>query len=146
MTQFILYTKEKKLPMELNTNVRFYYCKHCGKICVLVNETGTPTICCGEVMEELKPNQVDFVEEKHIPKITRHGQEVIITIGSKLHPMHSDHYIQWIMIQTNKGFHKRNLNPVDDPIARFTLQDDERLINVFDYCNLHKLWRAENIS
>ena len=33
--------------------MKFYICKHCGKIIAVVNERAVPTICCGEKMEEL---------------------------------------------------------------------------------------------
>ncbi|MDD3199839.1 MAG: desulfoferrodoxin, partial [Eubacteriales bacterium] len=29
-------------------------CKHCGKVVSLFRDTGAPTICCGEQMEEIK--------------------------------------------------------------------------------------------
>ena len=47
--------------------MKFYRCKHCGKIIAVVNGVKVPTICCGEVMEELVPGTSDGAVEKHVP-------------------------------------------------------------------------------
>ena len=59
------------------------------------------------------------------------------------HPMMEKHYIQWILIETNFGTHCRSLTPEDKPEAEFFLADGEKLIAVYEYCNLHGLWKAE---
>ena len=41
--------------------LKFYYCKHCGKVIVIVKNTPVPTICCGEPMAELVPGVTDEV-------------------------------------------------------------------------------------
>ena len=33
--------------------IKFYYCKHCGKIIVVVKDSGVATVCCGEDMVEI---------------------------------------------------------------------------------------------
>ena len=42
--------------------VKFYYCKHCGKIIVVVKDSGVPTVCCGENMTEMIPDERHFRE------------------------------------------------------------------------------------
>ena len=32
--------------------------------------------------------------------------------------------------------------PGGDPVARFTLQDDEEVRSAYEYCNLHGLWKS----
>ena len=39
--------------------IKFYRCRHCGNVIVKVVDSGVPVVCCGEVMEELKPNTTD---------------------------------------------------------------------------------------
>ena len=40
--------------------VKFFYCKHCGKIIVIVKDSGVPTVCCGENMTEMIPAGPDI--------------------------------------------------------------------------------------
>ena len=34
-------------------NLRFYHCDICGKVITILSDTGIPTNCCGQVMQEL---------------------------------------------------------------------------------------------
>ena len=115
----------------------FYRCAHCGKIVsVVVNGGGTLT-CCGDEMQLLKANTTDAAKEKHVPVVTIEGNKVVVNVGSVDHPMTPEHYIQFIMIETNLG------TPDDKPHAEFVLQDGEKLAAAYEYCNLHGLWKAE---
>ena len=57
------------------------------------------------------PGTVDASLEKHIPVIEQNGKEVVVKVGSVTHPMEEVHYIEWIILETNKGVHRRNLKP-----------------------------------
>lgn len=137
--------KERVLKLKgkekLNFKIQFYRCKTCGKVLVVVNPGNTPTVCCGEIMEELIPGKTDGDIEKHVPVIHQSGDEVIVTVGEKLHPMTSDHYIKWIVLMTDKGIQKKFLCPSDTPSARFVLLEDESIIGAYVYCNIHQLWK-----
>ena len=50
--------------------LKFYRCKVCGKIIAIVKDTGVPTICCGEEMEQIIPGTTDAAVEKHVPVVT----------------------------------------------------------------------------
>ncbi len=121
---------------------KFFYCKHCGKIIGMILDPGTPTICCGEPMQELVPNTKEAATEKHIPVVKVSGDTVEVTVGSILHPMVQEHYIQWIYLQTKKGGQRKSLLPGEEPKAVFALKEDEP-VAVFEYCNLHGLWKAD---
>ena len=56
--------------------------------------------------------------------------------------MTDSHYIQWIVIETNKGCQMKKLTPQDKPEAEFLLVDGETLVATYEYCNLHGLWKA----
>ena len=56
--------------------------------------------------------------------------------------MTSEHYIEWIVLETDKGFEIKYLKPNDEPIATFVTND--KVINTYAYCNLHSLWKKEN--
>ena len=120
--------------------MKFYRCKHCGKIIALVKDIPVPTICCGEKMEELVPNTQDGAHEKHIPVVSVENNIVTVEVGEVDHPMLPEHYIEWIMIQTNFGNQRKVLKPGDAPIARFSLLEEEEVIRALEYCNLHGLY------
>lgn len=129
--------------MEQKREIKYYFCNICGKLITVLNDAGTPTVCCGEVMKELKPNTVDADTEKHVPVVTNSRSTVMVSVGSKEHPMTQEHYIQWILVQTKRGIHKKQLFPGDKPMAVFSLSEYEEVVAVYIYCNLHKLWKVE---
>ena len=123
--------------------MRFFKCKHCGKIIAVINDKLVPTICCGEKMEELEPNTQDGAHEKHIPVYQVEGSIVHVTVGEVEHPMMDAHYIEWIMLQTNLGNQRKVLKPGDAPKADFALLPGEKVVRVLEYCNLHGLYATE---
>ena len=93
-------------------------------------------------MEELKPNTVDAAQEKHVPVVTKQGNELRVNVGEVLHPMEEKHFIQWVYLQTKRGGQRKGFDPGDNPEAVFCVIDDEP-VAVFAYCNLHGLWKIE---
>lgn len=121
---------------------KFYICKHCGNLVELIHAGGGVLVCCGDPMEELKPNTVDASQEKHVPVITVNGDTVKVAIGAVAHPMTEEHYIQWIFLQTEHGGQHYTLKPGDAPEATFCLNGD-KAVAAYAYCNLHGLWKKE---
>lgn len=121
---------------------KFYICNTCGNIVAMVHSSGVPIICCGDEMSEIIPGTVDASREKHVPVYTVEGNMVHVKVGSEEHPMTDNHYIEWISIQTDKGNQRKELKPGDKPEACFALCDGEKVEAVFEYCNLHSLWKA----
>ena len=122
--------------------LKLYQCKHCGNIVAYVKNSGVPIYCCGEQMQEMVANTVDASQEKHVPVVTRNGNEVVVSVGSVEHPMLPAHYIEWICIQTKQGKQRKLLQPGEKPEARFALSDGDELIAAYEYCNLHGLWKS----
>jgi len=121
---------------------KFYRCKHCGQIIAIVKKTGVPVVCCGEKMEELVPGVVEASKEKHIPVYKVENNVVEVTVGSTIHPMISEHYIEWISIQTKQGNQRKALTPNSEPKVCFTICEGDEVEAVYAYCNLHGLWKA----
>ena len=121
---------------------KFYRCKHCGNIVGMILNAGVPIICCGEEMEELVANTVDAAKEKHVPAVSIVGNTVKVDVGTVPHPMEEKHFIQWIYLQTKNGGQRKCLKPGSEPTAVFALDNDE-VVAVYEYCNLHGLWKTE---
>ena len=118
----------------------FYRCSHCGNVIYYMNNHGPAVSCCGEPMQKLEPNGQDGAREKHVPDVRIFQVSLYAAVGAEMHPMEPDHYIEWIVLETNVCMHLRRLEPYDDPEAVFTLMPGEKPVAVYDYCNRHGLW------
>ena len=119
-----------------------YKCNLCGNIVEVLNAGGGTLVCCGQEMILMKENVEDAAEEKHVPVIEKLKDSIKVTVGSVLHPMLEDHYIEWIEIIVDGKYCRKFLKPRDEPIAEFSLTGEK--VKVREYCNLHGLWKAEN--
>ncbi len=122
---------------------KFLICETCGNIIEMLNDSGVIPKCCGASMKELVPNTTDAATEKHIPIVTIENNIATVVVGSILHPMTEEHYIAWIEIETNEKIARKILNPNDKPEAIFTLNENEKIVKAYTYCNLHSLWMKE---
>lgn len=122
---------------------RFFKCSICGKIIDIVEDKGPIVVCCGKKMDELVANTTEAAEEKHIPEVQVNDNKVRVQVGSILHPMIKEHYIGWVYVQTNKGGQYKSLEIDKDPVVEFALTEDEKVLEVYAYCNLHGLWKVE---
>ena len=121
--------------------MKFYKCNHCQNLIEMVDDRKVNPVCCGEKMMELVPGKVDASLEKHVPVVEIKDGVVEVMVGSVAHPMTEEHLIEWIVVETEKGVYRKNLKAGDAPMARFMLLDDEKVVNVYAYCNLHGLWQ-----
>jgi len=93
-------------------------------------------------MDELIPGAIDAATEKHVPVVTKDGSKVVVKVGSVDHPMTPEHYIEWICMVTKEGCEVKYLTPNDAPMAEFMLSGSDEVKVVYEYCNLHGLWKA----
>lgn len=124
----------------LTKNIKFYKCNVCGNLVITLNDSGLTPICCGRDMEDLEPGTTDGEVEKHVPIWMMDGCKVIVSVGSDPHPMTPEHYIQWIVLRTNKGIYAKSLTPEDEAEACFKLCKNEVVESIYEYCNRHGLW------
>ena len=119
---------------------KFYKCRHCGNVIEKVVDSKVPIICCGEKMEELIPNTVDASQEKHVPVVTKLDECTIkVEVGSVAHPMLPEHHIVFIYVETEDGGIRIKLK--DKPEATICTCTSKP-IAVYEYCNLHGLWKT----
>lgn len=126
----------------MKKDVKFLRCRHCGNIITFLHDSGITPVCCGEEMGQLKANTEDASNEKHVPEVTVDKNKVTAVVGSVIHPMDEDHYIELIALETDNGLHVRFLEPGQEPKAVFEL-NGEKPVSVYEYCNLHGLWKSD---
>ena len=120
---------------------KFYKCRHCGNVIEKVVDSGIQVVCCGENMQELIPNTVDASTEKHVPVVTDLGDGTMqVKVGSVEHPMLPEHHIAFIYVEYENGGLRVNLN--DKPEA-VICTGGQKVLAVYEYCNLHGLWKTE---
>jgi superoxide reductase len=120
---------------------KFFKCRHCGNVIEKIVDSDVPVVCCGEKMEELVANTVEASVEKHLPVVTRIDDCTIkVEVGSVAHPMLPEHHIAFIYVETENGGIRVNLS--DKPEA-VICTCSSRPIAVYEYCNLHGLWKVE---
>ena len=123
--------------------MKFFLCKICGNIVDLVHNGGGPLVCCGAEMTLLVPNTVEASTEKHLPHVTKTDCGINVKVGSVAHPMEAAHYINFICVKSDRGISRMSLSIGDAPEADFCLCGNTGPIEVYEYCNLHGLWKVE---
>lgn len=120
---------------------KFYKCETCGNVVVKLVDSKVPVMCCGKKMEELVPNTVDASGEKHLPVVTMlDDKRMKIEVGSVAHPMETEHHIAFIYVELENGGIKVDLKDKPETIVYL---GDEKPLAVYEYCNLHGLWKTE---
>ena len=119
-------------------------CPICGNVVEMVEDHGVPLMCCGKPMVEVKAGEVDAAVEKHVPVVKVEGDYLVATVGEVLHPMTPEHLISNIWVEFSDGSAmKVTLTPEDKPEARFKKKKKKGKATVYEYCNLHGLWKTE---
>ena len=111
-------------------------CSKCGSR-VIVDKVRRNIICCEETMMEVIPNSVDAAIEKHVPEYVIEDGKIKVNVN---HVMDEEHYIEWILLETNNGIVKTDFRPGDKPEAVFDYVPGSTL---FAYCNKHSLWKKD---
>lgn len=112
-------------------------CSVCGAIVKVVeNKNNSKFICCGKEMEDVIPNSVDASFERHIPEVQVENNEMMIKVD---HVMEENHYIEWILVKTEKENREVILRPGDTP--EMTVPYEKGAL-IYAYCNKHGLWKT----
>ena len=97
-----------------------------------------------EGYRELKAGEVDAAKEKHVPQMSVEGNCLKVSVGSIKHPMTQEHYITNIWVEYEDGSMERaTLVPNQEPEYVFDTKGRKGKVRVFEYCNLHGLWKNE---
>ena len=123
--------------------MKLYRCSICGNIVDKVVDVGVPVMCCGKPMEELVPNTVEAATEKHLPVGEIKDDVLTVKVGEVEHPMLDEHYITTILVVLGKQVLRADLKPGEEPKTSFALNGYKGLVEIYEYCNLHGLWKTE---
>lgn len=124
-------------------SVKFYQCNHCGNISVMLVDSSVVPVCCGEKMTELKAKTLEEMDEIHLPVVERGEKCALkVSVGSEAHPMTQGHYIRFVVVETTRGAMFHYLRPGEKPETTFCDAHDPA-IAVYEYCNIHGLWKTE---
>lgn len=122
--------------------MKVYKCNICGNVVELLENGGGELVCCGEAMHEMTAKTTDEGNEKHLPVVSVEGNKVIVHVGGIDHPMLENHYITKIFVVYNNKVLRKNLKYTDQPHAEFVLDEEFNTLEVYEYCNIHGLWKT----
>ncbi len=118
---------------------KVYRCEVCGNIVEMMHVGGGQLVCCNQPMVELVGNTTDAALEKHVPVIEPIEGGYRVSVGSVLHPMTDNHYIEFIEFVADGVVYRKNLKPGDQPVAEFMVEATEYVAR--EWCTLHGFWR-----
>ena len=55
--------------------------------------------------------------------------------------MLEEHFIMWVALETKQGAQRKELKPGQAPVVKFALAEGDEVAAVYEYCNLHGLWK-----
>lgn len=127
------------------SELKFFKCMTCGNVVWKVVDGGGELVCCAEPMVELVPGTSDGVAEKHVPHLTVEGDRLAVNVGELDHPMAPEHFICFVLLDCGgEKAEVKFLEPGDAPRAVF--RKPPAPATIYEYCNLHGLWKAEFAS
>lgn len=122
-----------------------YKCELCGNIVEVIHAGGGELSCCGQAMKKFEEKTADGSKEKHVPLIEKTDKGYKVTVGSTLHPMTPEHYIEWIELTVGDSKVQRvYLKPGDEPVANFQIcaKCFDKPVSAREFCNVHGLWKS----
>ncbi len=125
----------------MTERMEIYKCEICGNIVEMTHGGAGKLVCCGQPMVKMKEQTADMATEKHVPVIEKIEGGYRVTVGSTLHPMIDNHYIEWIELISGDSIYREYLNPGMDPIAEFKTGDLAE-VSAREYCSIHGLWKG----
>lgn len=123
--------------------MKYYKCPVCNDVACKVVDDGHQLFCCEKPMKELIPNTIEASKEKHIPVAEYIDGKLTVFVGEVLHPMLLEHHIAYINVEINDQILHQKLAIDAEPVATFYLGNYHGKITLYEYCNIHGLWKNE---
>ncbi|CBK89088.1 desulfoferrodoxin family protein [Faecalitalea cylindroides] len=125
--------------------MNIYKCDVCKTVYEVIDpvDAQREIVCCGKPARLLKAGETDAATEKHVPVVSVEGDKLIINVGSVDHPMTPEHWITSIWAEFADGSIERSgLTPNNKPHTEFDLKGRTGEVTIYEYCNLHGLWKT----
>lgn len=123
--------------------MKLYRCPVCGNVIEKIEDKAVPVMCCGKPMQALKANTTDGALEKHVPVVSYENDILHVEVGAVEHPSIPEHYITAIFVKAGSLTMRQDLIAGFKPEANFYLKEFSGVVEVYEYCNLHGLWKNE---
>lgn len=123
--------------------MELYVCKSCHAVIEKIVHPEIQVWCCKKPMEKIEANSSDGAGEKHVPQTYYENGILNVTVGEVMHPMAKEHHIAFILVKAGNLQLRHDLKPEEKPEAVFSLGDYHGKAEVYEYCNLHGLWKKE---
>ena len=128
--------------------LEFYKCRVCGNFVEVVLPGAGELVCCGQPMERMREQtqSEEMLGEKHVPVVSKEGDELTVRVGSVPHPMEDEHFIMFIEVNSpDKRYVKRKyLYPHEEPVLKYKCSCDK--VEARELCNIHGLWTSGEID
>lgn len=121
--------------------LQVYQCSLCGNMVEVIHANAGTLTCCGQAMNLLPEQTADSATEKHVPVVEEIDGGYKVTVGSTLHPMVDDHFIEWIELVVDGKAYRQFLTPNGQPVAEFQVAKGAG-VYAREFCNLHGLWKG----
>ena len=90
--------------------LKVYQCENCKKVILSKVELKL------DGWKELIAGSTDAAQEKQVPIVNKKCKTVMVDVGSVAHPMTKEHLIEWVALETEKGYQVQYLNAGDAPV------------------------------
>ena len=123
----------------MTAHLELYKCEICGNIVQVMKAGFGELVCCGKPMTSIKAHlPAEELKEKHVPV---YAEENKIQIGSVIHPMTKEHHIEFIQVVSEDNSHVETKFLKPETAPEMITGENPKPQNVYEYCNLHGLWR-----
>ena len=124
----------------MTERLQIYKCNICGNIVEVLHPGKGQLVCCGQPMELLIEKTEEKGKEKHVPIVESKEGSIKVRVGEILHPMETEHFIEWIEIISDDTVYRKFLKAKDRP--EFEVRPVMEKIKARAYCNIHLLWES----
>ena len=80
----------------------FFKLEECKNV-LLQGLSASADACESNCLVPVVANTTDAAKEKHVPAVTVDGDKLKVAVGSVIHPMEEDHYIEWVCLEYEGG-------------------------------------------
>jgi len=122
---------------------KVYFCENCGNTLESLWDGTGIVKCCGEKINELKPNTTGASKEIHVPVIKREGSKVTVSVGEEPHPMKKDdHFILFIEVLAGDKVLRHDFKEGDGKAEASFLVEEGVPVKARAFCNLDDFWES----